>query len=45
VLVSIGAACSRHDECAAVAAIEFVCGPSNAEDLVLIPETPWIIAS
>jgi hypothetical protein len=45
VLASIGTACSRHDKCATVGAVEFVCGPSNAEDLVLIPETPWIIAS
>lgn len=31
--------------CAAVGGIEFVCGPKNAEDLVRVPGTPWIIAS
>jgi hypothetical protein len=25
--------------------LEFVCGPKNAEDLVRVPGTPWIIAS
>jgi hypothetical protein len=25
--------------------VEFVCGPQNAEDLVAVPETNWIIAS
>ena len=25
--------------------LEFVCGIKNAEDLVLVPDTPWIIAS
>jgi hypothetical protein len=25
--------------------LEFVCGPQNAEDLILVPDTRWIIAS
>jgi hypothetical protein len=33
------------DECAASAEYGFVCGPKNAEDLVQIPDTKWIIAS
>jgi hypothetical protein len=31
--------------CGPVSGIEFVCGPKNAEDLVHVPGTPWIIAS
>src|SRR5690606_27784070 len=31
--------------CAPVAGLEFVCGPQNPEDLVLVPGTDWIIAS
>lgn len=33
------------DECQASGEYEFVCGPKNAEDLVLVPGTRWIIAS
>ncbi len=33
------------DDCKASGAYRFVCGPQNAEDLVLVPGTPWIIAS
>lgn len=32
-------------ECAAGGGLQFVCGPQNAEDLVSVPETAWIIAS
>lgn len=44
------AACSADDgseqtACAPVGDIEFVCGPVNAEDLVRVPGTPWILAS
>jgi hypothetical protein len=31
--------------CAPASGLEFVCGPRNAEDLVRVPGTPWIIAS
>jgi hypothetical protein len=31
--------------CAPANGLEFVCGPKNAEDLVRVPGTPWIIAS
>lgn len=31
--------------CGPVSGLEFVCGPRNAEDLVRVPGTPWIIAS
>src|ERR1044071_2444788 len=31
--------------CGPVSGVEFVCGPKNAEDLVRVPGTPWIIAS
>jgi hypothetical protein len=31
--------------CGPVDGLEFVCGPKNAEDLVRVPRTPWIIAS
>jgi sugar lactone lactonase YvrE len=33
------------DECQASGGFGFVCGPKSAEDLVLVPETKWIIAS
>ena len=39
------AACTQSDTCGAVGDVEFVCGPVNAEDLVLVPDSPWIIAS
>lgn len=31
--------------CAPAAGLDFICGPKNAEDLVRVPGTPWIIAS
>jgi len=31
--------------CGPVGGLEFVCGPKNAEDLVRVPGTGWIIAS
>ena len=36
---------SAQVPCDAVGDVEFVCGPTNAEDLVLVPGEPWIIAS
>lgn len=36
---------SPENGCAPAAGLEFVCGLQNAEDLVLVPGTDWIIAS
>jgi len=33
------------NECRSVGGLEFVCGLKNAEDLALVPGTPWIVAS
>lgn len=33
------------DDCAPAAGLDFICGPENAEDLVHVPDTDWIIAS
>jgi SMP-30/gluconolaconase/LRE-like protein len=33
------------DDCAPSGKLQFVCGPSHAEDLVLVPRTHWIVAS
>jgi len=33
------------EECQASGEYSFVCGPQNAEDLVLVPATSWIISS
>ena len=41
----VGAAHAQDDGCAPSGDVEFVCGPKNAEDLVLVPETNWIISS
>jgi hypothetical protein len=40
----LGAPASAQS-CGPVGGLEFVCGPKNAEDLVRVPRTPWIIAS
>jgi sugar lactone lactonase YvrE len=36
---------AADDDCQAAGEYGFVCGPQNAEDLVRIPDTGWIIAS
>jgi hypothetical protein len=36
---------SAQQSCGPAGDVEFVCGPTNAEDLVLVPGTDWIIAS
>ena len=36
---------TADDDCESVGEFGFVCGPQNAEDLVRIPDTKWIIAS
>ena len=40
-----GAVYGQNNGCEPSGAVEFVCGPNNAEDLVLVPGTKWIIAS
>lgn len=44
-LLCIGAAQAGDNDCEAAGAYDFVCGPINAEDLVRVPGTKWIIAS
>jgi len=44
-LLAIGMAQAVDNDCAASGEYGFVCGPINAEDLVLVPGTNWIIAS
>jgi len=36
---------AEANECKASSGYGFVCGPQNAEDLVLVPATKWIISS
>lgn len=38
-------AARQTEQCAAAGGYEFVCGPMNAEDLVVVPGTRWVIAS
>jgi hypothetical protein len=42
---ALGMAEAAEDGCPASGEYRFVCGPQNAEDLVLVPGTHWIIAS
>ncbi|HEY8518727.1 MAG TPA: SMP-30/gluconolactonase/LRE family protein [Gammaproteobacteria bacterium] len=49
-LLAFAAAANGQDDapsggCEPSGGLEFVCGPRNAEDLVLVPNTRWIIAS
>ena len=44
-LFTCAAADAADDECQASEGWDFVCGPQNAEDLVLVPGTRWIISS
>lgn len=45
-LLAIGAVAKAADDaCLPAGDLHFVCGPKNAEDLVLVPATNWIIAS
>jgi hypothetical protein len=44
-LYAVGASANAQEGCAAAGDVDFVCGPANAEDLVLVPGTKWIIAS
>jgi hypothetical protein len=36
---------SAQDSCRSAGGVEFVCGPTNPEDLVLVPDSDWIISS
>ena len=40
-----GAAAAHAQDCNPAGGLDFVCGLKNAEDLVLVPGTQWIIAS
>jgi len=49
-LLALLAACftpgaKAADDCAPSGPLKFVCGPSHAEDLVLVPRTHWMVAS
>jgi len=44
-LLTCAGADAADDECQASGGFGFICGPQNAEDLVLVPGTKWIIAS
>jgi hypothetical protein len=47
-LAIVGLAPAAHAQkagCDPESGVEFICGPQNAEDLVAVPETDWIIAS
>ena len=41
----LGAAGPAAAQCEPAGDIEFVCGPVTPEDLVAVPETPWIVVS
>jgi len=44
-LLGVGCSAQAQTPCEPSADLEFVCGPQNPEDLVLVPGLPWIIAS
>ena len=45
-LIPLAASCQpADDDCAPAGGLDFICGAANAEDLVLVPGTDWIIAS
>ena len=45
VLFSCQLADAADHDCDASGEYAFICGPKNAEDLVRVPDTKWIIAS
>ena len=45
VLLCLPGAASAQRACEPAGGLQFVCGPTNAEDLVLVPGTRWILAS
>ena len=44
-LVLLACTVANADECNRSGDYGFICGPQNAEDLVLVPKTKWIISS
>jgi hypothetical protein len=47
-ILTAGQLSARADddiECSASGGLTFICGPQNAEDLVLVPQTHWVISS
>src|SRR5690606_12261971 len=44
-LLCLSDAVYAQKACEPAGGLEFICGPRNAEDLVLVPGTPWIISS
>lgn len=44
-LLAVVTSVSAQQRCEAVDDVEFICGPANAEDLVLVPGTDQILAS
>jgi hypothetical protein len=44
-LCSLASVVSAQSSCDPRDGMQFVCGPTNAEDLVLVPGTKWIVAS
>ena len=45
VLLCLPGAAGAQRACEPAGGLQFVCGPTNAEDLVLVPGTRWILAS
>jgi hypothetical protein len=45
ILISISKIVWSQPECESVEGVNFICGPVNAEDLILVPNTDWIVAS
>ena len=41
----LGTLLQAQEDCASAGGVDFICGPTNAEDLVLMPGTDWIISS
>lgn len=44
-LLGLAACGSEQADCASAGDVDFVCGPTNAEDLVQVPGTNWIVSS
>lgn len=44
-LIAIIPTAFSQQDCEPVDGVSFICGPVNAEDLVLVPDTDWIISS
>ena len=40
-----GAVGQNSQQCGADGSVQFLCGPVSPEDLIAIPQTPWVIAS